>query len=307
MNNYIRLLFTLSLTTLPISIIPADKESKQSTIDKPNKPTPPVISSLPQQSVTQNHPQKISTLKPSLLGLATSIIQQELDKEASKKPIKPNPEEISYEAQLDASLKNLKASFPQDRVPKIANPKEQITSIGILGGILDSADFHALSHEGYIRKHVAAETLRVALPTADAQRAKFGHAANELARKTKERSNKNLIKRMGELVAWSDAHTIGLNEDDLNLMRTLTLENMNTCIATLILIDQKSARIRQKITAINTIDLTDGQKLQSVDNKTQPSKDDAQVNVSNSTTSSQTAVTEKATTQLTPPAPQQQQ
>ena len=302
MNYYFRLLFAFLLSSSSFPIIP--------DTDKSNKPTPPVISSLPQQTSTQNLPLRSSALKPTLLGLATSIIQQELDKEANKKPVKPNSDQISYECQLDASLKNLKASFPKDKIPKIANPKEQITSIGILGGILDSADFHSLSHEAYIRKHVAAETLRVALPTADAQRAKFGHAANELARKVKERSNKNLIRRMGELVAWSDAHTIGLNEDDLNLMRTLTLENMNTCVATLILIDQKSARIRQKIAAINTIEPLDNQSPQGIDTKAQQTSDSSQMNTNTSAApnnNGSASETDKPNKPTTPPAQQQLQ
>lgn len=235
----------------PSSIFAADKESKQAAEQNT------VLNS----DTCSGEPGQVKTVLTDPAGNKTVLIKTTINesdsnakqqKEENNNSDSNSKQEENYNKQLEIALKSLKKVLPTTKIPKIDSPKEQVTKIGFLGGLLDSANYHTYDNEAYLRKHVQGDTLRVALPTSDAQRAKFGHAANELARKAQERRDKNIIKRMGELVAWSNAYKVGLNEEDLNLMRSRTLECLTYCVATLATIDDKSAHIKEKILALHS-------------------------------------------------------
>ncbi len=223
-------------------LLAAEKENKQSSTSAAPKTS--LISTAAQQPGSPAAPAQI----PS-----KSTINEQVAQAPSQSGAQPRDQ---FQEQLEQALKHLKATFPKEKIPGLAQRQEQVAQLGFLARAFDTSTYHCQTHEGYLRKHVLADTLRLVLPTADLQRAKFGHAANELARKAQERSDRNLIKRMGELVASSDAYGIGLNPDDLHLMREIILKEIGAAVGTLILLDNKSAGIQNKIAAVTTIDST---------------------------------------------------
>ncbi|MFI5332908.1 MAG: hypothetical protein ACHQVS_02280 [Candidatus Babeliales bacterium] len=129
--------------------------------------------------------------------------------------------------------------LPFSTVADITRHPEQIQGLTLFGRIKDAADYQAFSHENYLKKHVDGQTLAVALPTADSQRAKFGHAANELVQKAADRKEKNIIVRMSKLVKWAEAHKIELNQADLGIMKQQAIVQIKDALATLALLNSK--------------------------------------------------------------------
>lgn len=253
-NNYLfkgdpmKFLLSTILALVALTISPrmfcADKENKEQSTQGASTTRQPLVSSTVEQPGTACAPAQNPT-----------TLDRQIPKEQTQHPGASQARK-TFQEQLEASLKQLKEAFPKERIPSLSQRKEQVAQLSFLSRCLDSSTLHSYSHENYLRAHVNADTLRVAVPTADAQRSKFGHAANELVRKFQERREKDLIKRMGDLVAWSNAYDVGLNEADLRSMRELTLEAFTTALTTLILLDEKSAGIKNKIAEIQTLDAT---------------------------------------------------
>lgn len=130
-------------------------------------------------------------------------------------------------------------NLPFNSSPDIERHTEQINALSLTQWLKDAADLHTFSHENYLEKHIDGETLTVALPTADKQRAKFGHAANELAAKAANRRAKNTVIRMSKLLKWADAYNIELNQADLTVMKQQTILQIQDALATLSLLNSK--------------------------------------------------------------------
>lgn len=268
MNNYLRLIVTLTAHTLlgsslhvgamaDSTVLPAKIKNKSQApvvvhalTTSPASPTEskttPSLVAQAQQFLAES-PIPLSAPAPaptpstaaSLLAASASTLSSAsvgTSLSTSTSSSAPAKKAIKKEINTDFSRVN---TLPMSPVPSLERNEEQINTLNTLQWIKDAAELHTLSHENYLKKHVEGETLTVALPTADKQRAKFGHAANELAGKAANRRERNIVKRMTTLITWADAYNTELNQADLSVMKKQAIYQIQDALRTLALINSK--------------------------------------------------------------------
>lgn len=241
MNTYIRLLVIFIAPMLPSNFITAAEKDGVVFFHHQTHAAhdiAPVVSACATADVSAPAltPAPLVRTQALFLPEASSLAVPPLLPPTAKAPASPALTSSTPDEKPDH---NLVATLPFSPLPDIQRHPEQINGLSWVQRAQDTAEFYSISHENYLKKHVEAQTLAVVLATADAQRAKFGHAANELIQKAALRKPKNTIVRMGTLIKWAEAHGIAINEADLTMMKQQTILQLQDALATLALINGK--------------------------------------------------------------------